>query len=240
MLSLVILFACIPRFKGYNTSIYDIEACYRIIKSGTTVLVGFRFPVFNYLYPPILYMKIKRTYEGWRINCPSNIPKSMMIEDVVYDPSWSVNFVLIEEIQIEMSILDEGEDIKEKSIIRLENGIKTVLPESQIFFPDLNFRIFGRVDYISYTSDIKVRVVNIITLFELDEEHYECKINSKNIILTEYSFKAYVIDRCMVRMIPYGNDSGIRLWENIEHISTSECKRRCKYGLHRRWSGFIN
>ncbi|KII67074.1 hypothetical protein RF11_00978 [Thelohanellus kitauei] len=66
---------------------------------------------------------------GWRIVCPANIPKSMMIEDVLYDPS-----------------------INETSFIAIENGITTFQPKSQVVFSNLNFKIFDDTHYIWYTS----------------------------------------------------------------------------------------
>ncbi|KII65845.1 hypothetical protein RF11_04118 [Thelohanellus kitauei] len=60
MISWVLFFTGIPRFMGYKASKYDIEACYKIMKPGETVLVGFRFPAFNSIYPPFLYMTIEQ------------------------------------------------------------------------------------------------------------------------------------------------------------------------------------
>ncbi|KII62247.1 hypothetical protein RF11_06884 [Thelohanellus kitauei] len=62
MLCVVLLFTGIPLVMGYHASKHDIEACYRIIKPGHTVLIGFRFPAFHSVYPPAIYMTIEREY----------------------------------------------------------------------------------------------------------------------------------------------------------------------------------
>ncbi|KII67937.1 hypothetical protein RF11_08282 [Thelohanellus kitauei] len=92
------------------------------------------------------------TLEGWRINCPATIPRSMMIEKVVYDPSWEVNYVMMEEIFIELSILDIYEGIEERSFVRIENGVTTILQESEVVFMNLDFKMFHDTDYMFYTS----------------------------------------------------------------------------------------
>ncbi|KII62382.1 hypothetical protein RF11_02502 [Thelohanellus kitauei] len=82
--------------------------------------------------------------QGWRINVPVNIPRSMMIDNVIYDPSWN-------EFQIKIAIIDAFDNIKEISVIRIENGIETIEQESDIVFSNLNFKKFDHRDFILYT-----------------------------------------------------------------------------------------
>ncbi|KII73473.1 hypothetical protein RF11_16205 [Thelohanellus kitauei] len=74
MISWVLFVTDIPRFMVYKASKYEIEACYRIIKKGERVLVGFRFPAFNSTYPPLIFMTIEQAY---RNRLFKRLPKDM-------------------------------------------------------------------------------------------------------------------------------------------------------------------
>ncbi|KII68866.1 hypothetical protein RF11_10122 [Thelohanellus kitauei] len=380
MISLILFFACIPGFMGYNASKYDIEACYKIIKPGSDVLVGFRFPTFNSLYPTVIYMTIERKYcrgylrnisidifqfelkfhslkckktmeishfgggssskftiylgvdtssqyltkydfildintenqlhviedhfrhadlfiyfrsgssetkkgptacflrydtlnifnttrsttvavifvvisqhnssygdklftltlKGWRLNCPSTIPLSMLIEDVVFDSSWN-------EIKIEISIQDLFDETKETSVIRIENGLTTNIPENEVVFPGLNFIKIRPIDYLWYSREIQVQTINILPLFRLRMTMYECEIYDQEMILTEYTHESNIIERCMITENNYAqirNISRIKIWENVEHSYASLCIRRCHNKFSLLWDeytlGFIS
>ncbi|KII63132.1 hypothetical protein RF11_09533 [Thelohanellus kitauei] len=68
---------------------------------------------------------------GWRRICPSSARSSLIITDIFYD-----------KFDIRITINDIRYRSKEVSVIRIENGDATILPESQIAFTNLNFKKF--------------------------------------------------------------------------------------------------
>ncbi|KII65016.1 hypothetical protein RF11_03565 [Thelohanellus kitauei] len=117
------------------------------------------------------------TLMGWRIHCTDNIPYSMNVQGLLYDPSWNVNLILIEETIIEISILDLGYQSKQISMIRIKNGSMMTQPESDVVLKNLYVKVFQQIDYIWYTCgeyicnlDMDSCGDNILPLFELTKE----------------------------------------------------------------------
>ncbi|KII72199.1 hypothetical protein RF11_15227 [Thelohanellus kitauei] len=195
---------------------YETLHSFNISRSQTVAVEIFVYSQHNHSYGNVL---LRLDLQGWRINVPENIPRSMLIENVMYDPSWN-------EILIKIAILDVFEDTKEISVIRIENGIQTIEQESDVVFANLNFREFEHRDYILYTNELKIRASNILPLVQLRMVHYRCEIGDMDMTFTEFSFQSKVIDRCMRGLSGNEYYSGIRLWENMEHSYTSLCKQR--------------
>ncbi|KII72231.1 hypothetical protein RF11_08653 [Thelohanellus kitauei] len=207
---------------------YETLNSLHITRSQTVAVNIVVYSQHNNTYGVVLF---RLTLKGWRIHCPAKIPPSLMIQEVIYEPSWNA-------IYIEISIRDLAERIEEKSFIRIENGITKLQPQSQIVFCNLTFNKFQHIDYISYTNEMKVRVSNILALFRLSMTHYRCKIDDQHVILTEYSFQTKVIERCMMGRIGYGYKATTELWESICHSYTSECKRRSYNKFSEFWTQY--
>ncbi|KII74800.1 hypothetical protein RF11_14929 [Thelohanellus kitauei] len=207
-------------FFTYLSRVYLIRyEALKILNTALSTTVDVKFVVISQNNRDYGDELLSLSLKGWRLNCPSTIPPSMMIEDVVYDPSWN-------EIQIKISIQDLDENIKETSILRIKNGLTTYNPENEVVFPGLTFKKIRPTDYLWYTNEIKAHEINILPLVQLRITKYECEIDGQEMILTEYSFQSNIIERCMMAMKNYGNYSIIQIWENIEHSYASLCMRR--------------
>ncbi|KII68863.1 hypothetical protein RF11_10119 [Thelohanellus kitauei] len=204
---------------------YDTLNSLNITHSTTVAVIFVVISQHNSSYGQYLFTL---TLRGWRLNCPSTIPLSMLIEDVVFDSSWN-------EIKIEISIQDRFHKTKETSVINIENGLTTNILENEVVFPGLNFKKIRPTDYLWYTSEIKVHAINIMPLVQLRMTKYDCEIDGQDMILTEYSFNSNIIERCMMAENNYGNHSTIRVWENIEHSYATLCIRRHDNTYSRFW-----
>ncbi|KII66872.1 hypothetical protein RF11_08084 [Thelohanellus kitauei] len=83
-------------YRSYLSRVYLIKhETLNILNTTRSTTVAVNFVVssqHNNSYGKRLYTL---TLKGWRLKCPSTILASMMIEDVLYDPSWNVFLVLI-------------------------------------------------------------------------------------------------------------------------------------------------